>query len=108
MYIYGWFNKSSFRADRKQVEVWDFDKPDNSKLHPTMKPIELCAYVIQNSSISNQINHGPIRRIRKHTHSMRTNRQKMLYDGIRPTLLLRNNKKMGRIHRAKSCFNQLK
>jgi DNA modification methylase len=53
--FYGWFNKSSFRADRKQVEVWDFDKPHISKLHPTMKPIELCAYAIQNSSISNQI-----------------------------------------------------
>jgi DNA modification methylase len=53
--FYGWVNKSSFIADRKQVEVWEVNKPKNSKLHPTMKPIELCAYAIQNSSISNQI-----------------------------------------------------
>ena len=53
--FYGWFDKSSFRADRKQTEVWEIDRPHNNKLHPTMKPIELCAYAIQNSSISNQI-----------------------------------------------------
>ena len=43
------------QSRQKTSEVWDFDKPHNSKLHPTMKPIELCAYAIQNSSISNQI-----------------------------------------------------
>ena len=53
--FYGWFDKVSFRADRKQTEVWEIDRPHNNKLHPTMKPIELCAYAIQNSSISNQI-----------------------------------------------------
>jgi len=56
--FYGWFNKSSFRADRKQTKVSEIDRPHNNKLHLTMKPIELCAYAIQaiqNSSISNQI-----------------------------------------------------
>jgi len=48
--FYGWFNKSSFVADRKQVEVWDVSRPRDSKLHPTMKPIELCAKGIENSS----------------------------------------------------------
>lgn len=48
--FYGWFNKSSFVADRKQTEVWEFDKPNASKLHPTMKPIELCSNAIENSS----------------------------------------------------------
>jgi len=48
--FYGWFNKSSFVADRKQVEVWDISRPKDSKLHPTMKPIELCARGIENSS----------------------------------------------------------
>ena len=51
--FYGWFDKSSFVADRKQTEVWEFDRPLNSKLHPTMKPVELCAYGIQNSSKPN-------------------------------------------------------
>ena len=48
--FYGWFDKSSFRADRKEVEVWDIDRPLNSKEHPTMKPIALCAKGINNSS----------------------------------------------------------
>lgn len=48
--FYGWFDKSTFRADRKEVEVWEIDRPKKSKEHPTMKPIELCAKAINNSS----------------------------------------------------------
>ena len=48
--FYGWFDKSSFVADRKQTEVWEIDRPHDSKLHPTMKPIDLCATAIRNSS----------------------------------------------------------
>jgi DNA modification methylase len=48
--FYGWFGKSSFVADRRQVEVWEIPRPKNSKLHPTMKPVDLCAYGIGNSS----------------------------------------------------------
>lgn len=48
--FYGWFDKSSFRADRKQTEHWEFPRPKRSKEHPTMKPIELCAEAIKNSS----------------------------------------------------------
>jgi len=48
--FYGWFDKSSFCGDRKQTEVWEIDRPLNSKLHPTMKPVELCAKGILNSS----------------------------------------------------------
>lgn len=53
--FYGWFDKSSFGADRKQTEVWEIDRPLNSKLHPTMKPIELCEKPIMNSSKWNDI-----------------------------------------------------
>ena len=53
--FYGWFDKSSFVADRKQTEVWEIDRPHDSKLHPTMKPLELCARAIQNSSNEGQI-----------------------------------------------------
>jgi DNA modification methylase len=47
--FYGWINKSSFVADRKQVEVWEYDRPSVSELHPTMKPISLCSNGIVNS-----------------------------------------------------------
>ena len=53
--LYGWFNKSSFCADRKQVEVWEVDRPTNSKEHPTMKPLELASRAIKNSSRDNNI-----------------------------------------------------
>ncbi|MFC1875047.1 site-specific DNA-methyltransferase [Chloroflexota bacterium] len=48
--FYGWFDKSSFRGDRKQTEVWETDRPLKSDLHPTMKPLPLIERAIQNSS----------------------------------------------------------
>jgi DNA modification methylase len=42
--------KHKWYSDRKQTTVWEFDRPTKSKLHPTMKPIPLIAYPIQNSS----------------------------------------------------------
>lgn len=37
-------------GDNSQTNVWEFDKPAASKLHPTMKPIELIIKAINNSS----------------------------------------------------------
>lgn len=48
--FYGWRNKSTFCADRKQVEVWEVDRPHDSKEHPTMKPVLLVQMGIKNSS----------------------------------------------------------
>lgn len=36
--------------DRKQSDVWDFDRPTKSAEHPTMKPVPLVARAITNSS----------------------------------------------------------
>lgn len=36
--------------DRKQSDVWTIDRPKNSESHPTMKPIELVARAVTNSS----------------------------------------------------------
>ena len=47
--------KHKWYSDRKQTTVWEFDRPTKSKLHPTMKPIPLIAYPIQNSSAPNGI-----------------------------------------------------
>lgn len=35
---------------KQKVDIWRYNKPDKSEEHPTMKPIKLCAYAIQNSS----------------------------------------------------------
>jgi len=55
--LYGWRKdgKHNWYADRKQSTVWEFDRPSKNELHPTMKPIALCAYPITNSSMSNCI-----------------------------------------------------
>lgn len=50
--LYGWKKGSSHNwfSDRKQTTVMEFDRPTKSVEHPTMKPIPLFAYLIQNSS----------------------------------------------------------
>lgn len=50
--LYGWNDggSHSWYSDRKQTTVLNFDKPNASKLHPTMKPIPLFDYQIKNSS----------------------------------------------------------
>jgi DNA modification methylase/nitrogen fixation protein len=53
--FYGWFERSSFCGGRKQTEVWEIDRPHNSKSHPTMKPISLCSKGIKNSSQPGEI-----------------------------------------------------
>jgi len=55
--LYGWkaTGAHKWNADRKQTTIWNFDKPQRSELHPTMKPIPLMAYPIQNSSFKKNI-----------------------------------------------------
>jgi len=53
--FYGWLKKSSFRGDRRQTEIWEVNRPSASNQHPTMKPVELCARGIVNSSRPGQI-----------------------------------------------------
>lgn len=55
--LYGWkpTGKHRWYADRKQTTIWNFDRPTKSELHPTMKPVPLVAYPIQNSSMTNCI-----------------------------------------------------
>mgnify|MGYP001309557192 FL=1 len=47
--MYGW-NKHFFVGGRRQGNVWFFDRPKKSDLHPTMKPVMLCAKAVVNSS----------------------------------------------------------
>lgn len=50
--LYGWKAGASHNwySDRKQTTLLEFNKPSRNAEHPTMKPIELFAYQIQNSS----------------------------------------------------------
>lgn len=42
-------------ADRTKTTVWDFDKPNASREHPTKKPVEMSAYGIKNHSLQKNI-----------------------------------------------------
>ena len=48
---FGW-NKSgvTFTEDRKLTNVWDFERPKKSELHPTMKPLQVVTEGINHSS----------------------------------------------------------
>ena len=55
--LYGWKKKGKHQwySDRKQTTIWEFEKTKKNTDHPTMKPIPLLAYLIQNSSMSNTL-----------------------------------------------------
>jgi DNA modification methylase len=50
--LYGWKDGAGhpWYGDRNKFSIWHVDKPMQSKLHPTMKPVELVEIPIQNSS----------------------------------------------------------
>jgi site-specific DNA-methyltransferase (adenine-specific) len=50
--LYGWKDGAghSWYGDRKQTTIVNFDRPSKNKEHPTMKPVGLCGYMINNSS----------------------------------------------------------
>lgn len=55
--LYGWKKngKHQWYTGRKETTIWEFDKPKKNGDHPTMKPIQLLAYPIGNSSMTNAI-----------------------------------------------------
>lgn len=53
--VYGWFGKHNFYGDRSNFDIWDIDRTKKNELHPTMKPIELIARAVQNSSKINDL-----------------------------------------------------
>lgn len=50
--LYGWIEGEAHKwySDRKQTTILEFDRPSRNGEHPTMKPIALFAYQIENSS----------------------------------------------------------
>lgn len=55
--LYGWKEGKThyFIDNRNQSTVLEFDKPTKNEEHPTMKPIDLLAYLIKNSSKENNL-----------------------------------------------------
>lgn len=58
--IYGWKGVGhKWRGGNCEDTLWEIKRPSKSDLHPTMKPIELCARGISNSSEANDIVYEP-------------------------------------------------
>jgi len=55
--LYGWKEGASHNwySDRKQTTILEFNRPNRNAEHPTMKPVELIAYQIANSSKSGDL-----------------------------------------------------
>lgn len=48
--VYGWNEEHNFYGGRSNFDIWDVARTKKNDLHPTMKPLELCAKAIKNSS----------------------------------------------------------
>jgi len=59
--LYGWLGNGPhlWNGDRSQDSVFEVDRPHVSDLHPTCKPVELIARMIQNSSRANELIYDP-------------------------------------------------
>jgi site-specific DNA-methyltransferase (adenine-specific) len=55
--LYGWKEGAAhfWGSDRSQTTVLDFNKPSRNGEHPTMKPVELFQYQLENSSKKNGV-----------------------------------------------------
>ena len=59
--LYGWKKKGKHQwyTGRKESTIWEFDRPKRNADHPTMKPVPLIAYPMQNSSMSGTVVFDP-------------------------------------------------
>ncbi len=59
--FYGWKLGAGHRyyGGRQQTTVWEIDRPTKSPEHPTMKPVELVARAVENSSKASEIVYEP-------------------------------------------------
>ena len=55
--LFGWkkAGRHAWYSDRKQTTIWEFEKPKKNGDHPTMKPVQLIAYPVLNSSMTGSI-----------------------------------------------------
>ena len=53
--MYGWVDEHKFYGSKSSFDIWHIARTAKNELHPTMKPVELCATGIKNSSEQNGI-----------------------------------------------------
>ena len=53
--IYGWFDEHNWFGNKDQKDIWNIKRTSRNDLHPTMKPVELSATAVVNSSEAGDI-----------------------------------------------------
>lgn len=58
--LYGWKGANhKWKGGNCEDTLWEINRPVKSELHPTMKPVELCARAVRNSSDAKDIIYEP-------------------------------------------------
>lgn len=58
--LFGWKPGDRLKSkDRTKTTVWDFDRPKRSKEHPTMKPVAMWEYGVQNHTKKEDLIYEP-------------------------------------------------
>jgi hypothetical protein len=89
----GWY------GDNSQTTVLEVKRPAASRVHPTMKPVELVSQCIRNSVKPGGGGIRPVPREWLHAHRVRAVRSLLLRHRARPRVLRRHRRAVGEIHR---------
>ncbi|MCP4569050.1 MAG: site-specific DNA-methyltransferase [FCB group bacterium] len=59
--LFGWKDGGDRlkNSDRTKTSLWCYDKPHKSDIHPTMKPVDMWKYGIENHSVKNDLIYEP-------------------------------------------------
>jgi ParB-like chromosome segregation protein Spo0J len=98
---YGWHSdgKSTFCERRDLDDVWEVPRPKVSEDHPTMKPVELVARAITNSSHGGGGSYGSVPGQRNNAHRLRAAQPPLLRHGDRAALRGRHRAPLAGVHR---------
>lgn len=57
--VYGWYGKHKFYGPTNACTIIEHDKPQSSKLHPTMKPVDLLGRLIKDGGADEAVIYDP-------------------------------------------------
>lgn len=68
--LYGWPDTHRFYGPANSTTVLEYDKPQKSELHPTMKPVKLFQQLVEYGSPGGGGSPRPLRRLGNHAHRL--------------------------------------
>ena len=97
---YGWREGAGHHwcGDRDQSDVWPIDRPSESPLHPTMKPLALVERAITNSSRDGDLVLDPFLGLGHDPHRLRADRAPLPRHRARPRVRRCHPAPLGALH----------